>query len=85
MNSTNAISTIEAQAMPFQRNVFLCYLEENAYKDGYNPIEQYFDDGEYERCLCFTDENGQRNGPGMYCWSDGARYQGMFKNDKLHG
>lgn len=83
--SKDAVDLKPSEDMPFSNNPFLCYYEDAAYKVGCNPQEQYFDAEEQHRCLVFVDDDGIRNGPGIYCWPDGARYQGMFKEDKLHG
>jgi hypothetical protein len=29
--------------------------------------------------------NGKRNGPGVYIWPNGARYEGEFKDDQIEG
>ena len=49
-----------------------------------NPFEQYFDHSEAEKSICFM-KNGKRNGPGIYIWADGSRYEGIFKDDKFNG
>ena len=85
LDSKDAVDLKPAQAMPFSANPYLCYYEDAAYREGCNPQEQYFDPEENQRCLVFVNDDGIRNGPGIYCWPDGSRYQGMFKDDKLHG
>lgn len=84
IETRNAMRKVDSERYPFNDNDFLCYFEEEAYKNMLHPEETYFDRQESERALCFMD-NGMRNGPGIYCWADGARYQGMFINDKLNG
>lgn len=44
------------------------------------PYEQYFNHTESERSLSFM-KNGKRNGPGVYIWEDGSRFEGNFKDD----
>ena len=73
-----AVTSVRSESFPLLSNEFLCYIEEKVVRTGMISIESYFDNG--EKTVSYM-SGGLRNGPGIYIWPDGARYEGEFKND----